>query len=64
MNPKMHEKKLRLSERSYVALLKAYTRTKDLNRGGDLHTELISNGLLKTNLFIGSALINMYAKCG
>lgn len=47
-----------------VAQLKACAYQKDLYNGSRLHTDILNNGLLKTNIFIGNTLIHMYAKCG
>eukprot|EP00250_Pteridium_aquilinum_P004408 c14619_g2_i1 orf=14-616(+) len=47
---------------SYVALLKACAKQKDLQRGNTLHTEIVQSGLLEKNLFVSSALVSMYAK--
>ncbi|KAI5082665.1 hypothetical protein GOP47_0002408 [Adiantum capillus-veneris] len=47
-----------------VAQLKACAQQKDLNRGGRLHVEISRKGFLKNNIFVGSALVSMYAKCG
>mgnify|MGYP002776112745 CR=1 FL=1 len=51
---------------SYVSLLKACAKKKDLQRGMDVHSAMLetAGGLLETNPFIGSSLIHMYAKCG
>ncbi|KAH7302692.1 hypothetical protein KP509_23G083100 [Ceratopteris richardii] len=37
---------------------------KDLERGTRLHVEIVQKGLLEHDTFVGSSLINMYAKCG
>ncbi|KAH7365539.1 hypothetical protein KP509_18G033700 [Ceratopteris richardii] len=47
-----------------VALLKSCTDQKDLQRGCELHADAVDKGLLEGNVFLGSALVNMYAKCG
>eukprot|EP00250_Pteridium_aquilinum_P018310 c24031_g7_i1 orf=367-1065(+) len=47
-----------------VALLKAFTKSKELYKGSRIHADIVNRGILKTNVFIGSSLINMYAKCG
>ena len=48
---------------TFVALLKACANLKDVERGKILHYEIISSNL-ETQLFVGSSLIDMYAKCG
>eukprot|EP00250_Pteridium_aquilinum_P008423 c1792_g1_i1 orf=1-459(-) len=47
-----------------VASLKACAKQKDLRRGAKLHIDIIRRGLLKSNVFVGTALVNLYAKCG
>lgn len=58
------DRSLQLSEQSFVALLKACTVVKDLEVGCKLHIEVARNGLLQRNIFVGSTLVHMYAKCG
>ncbi|KAI5067735.1 hypothetical protein GOP47_0018263 [Adiantum capillus-veneris] len=58
------ETSLHPSDYAFVCLLKACTGLKDLEMGSELHETIASEGLLKANLYIGSALIEMYAKCG
>ncbi|MCO5554424.1 hypothetical protein L7F22_007954 [Adiantum nelumboides] len=47
-----------------VALLKASAQRKDLHSGSKLHREASISGLDKNNVFVGNALVNLYAKCG
>ncbi|KAI5058728.1 hypothetical protein GOP47_0026898 [Adiantum capillus-veneris] len=49
---------------TYVELLKACKKLKDMERGLLLHSEVATTDLLKTDPFVGSALLDMYAKCG
>eukprot|EP00250_Pteridium_aquilinum_P019063 c24275_g6_i1 orf=480-1427(+) len=51
------------SRHTFVALLKACTKLKDVERGNELHAEIAKHGLLRTDLFVGSTLVDMYAKC-
>lgn len=53
-----------LSGFAYVALLKACTMVSDMETGSKIHHAIASNGFLQKNVFVGSALVNMYAKCG
>ncbi|KAH7284539.1 hypothetical protein KP509_34G058900 [Ceratopteris richardii] len=48
---------------TYVCILKACGTSGDLDMGFEIHSEICRNGLLEKNLFLGSALIDMYAKC-
>eukprot|EP00250_Pteridium_aquilinum_P018371 c24057_g2_i1 orf=1-420(-) len=52
------------SEYSCVALLKACTQLNDRDIGCQVHADITKQGLLEINVFVGSALIHMYAKCG
>eukprot|EP00250_Pteridium_aquilinum_P009442 c18670_g1_i1 orf=2-751(-) len=49
---------------TYVALLKACAKKKDLHEGSKIHNDIVRQGLHKKNVFVGSALLSMYAKCG
>eukprot|EP00250_Pteridium_aquilinum_P020973 c24999_g5_i1 orf=421-1284(+) len=55
---------LRPTGRVYVELLKACKKLKDLERGLDIHAEVAKTDLLTVDLFVGSALVDLYAKCG
>eukprot|EP00250_Pteridium_aquilinum_P002335 c12530_g1_i1 orf=584-1054(+) len=46
-----------------VALLKACATLKSLERGCALHGEIARRGLLDRDIFVGSSLVDMYAKC-
>ena len=48
---------------TFVCVLKACGNIRDVNQGRNLHTEFEMNGMLKNNLFVGNALMDMYAKC-
>eukprot|EP00250_Pteridium_aquilinum_P028431 c37140_g1_i1 orf=1-459(-) len=47
-----------------VSLLKESAENKDLHSGCQIHSAIVKRGLLWENMFLGSALVNMYAKCG
>lgn len=47
-----------------VATLKACAQQKDLRGGSKIHVEVFQRGLLRRNIFIGNALVNLYTKCG
>ncbi|KAH7287280.1 hypothetical protein KP509_32G048400 [Ceratopteris richardii] len=49
---------------TFVALLKACIQLKDLGRGLELHSHIVRMGILEKDVFVSSALIHMYAKCG
>ncbi|GLJ18953.1 hypothetical protein SUGI_0338960 [Cryptomeria japonica] len=48
---------------TFPCVIKACTNLCDLVRGREIHTFIVSKGLENDN-FVGSALIDMYAKCG
>lgn len=47
-----------------VAALKECANQKNLHRGSILHADILKEGLLESNVFIGSTLVNAYCKCG
>eukprot|EP00250_Pteridium_aquilinum_P030127 c406_g1_i1 orf=3-665(-) len=47
-----------------VTSLKACAKQKDLQRGISIHADIVRRGLLETNVFVGSSLVNLYVKCG
>lgn len=48
---------------TYASILKACGALGASNRGRELHAELKRKGLLVGDIFIGTALVDMYAKC-
>ncbi|KAH7292474.1 hypothetical protein KP509_29G070600 [Ceratopteris richardii] len=59
----MREDGIEPSKFTLVTLIKACARLQWLERGQDLHKEVIDMGL-EDDPFIGSVLVDMYAKCG
>ncbi|KAI5056119.1 hypothetical protein GOP47_0029640 [Adiantum capillus-veneris] len=49
---------------TYICSLKACGSIGDVNKGVDLHADIARKGLLETDLQVGSALVDMYAKSG
>eukprot|EP00250_Pteridium_aquilinum_P021360 c25097_g1_i3 orf=437-2410(+) len=49
---------------TYACVLKACGSIGDTEKGRDLHGDIAKKGLLKKDLVLGNALIDMYAKCG
>eukprot|EP00250_Pteridium_aquilinum_P018772 c24206_g14_i2 orf=126-974(+) len=47
-----------------VALLKVCANQKELHRGSRVHVDIVKCALVEKNVFVGTALVNMYAKCG
>ncbi|KAH7292702.1 hypothetical protein KP509_29G081800 [Ceratopteris richardii] len=60
----MTKKSLQPNDSTFVALLNACSRLKDIKRGNELYADIAGKGLMVSNQFIGNALIDMYAKCG
>ncbi|XP_057865084.2 pentatricopeptide repeat-containing protein At2g22070 [Cryptomeria japonica] len=48
---------------TYSSILQACAKTRALEQGMDIHQSIMENGLL-SDVVVGSALVNMYAKCG
>ncbi|KAH7298126.1 hypothetical protein KP509_25G027600 [Ceratopteris richardii] len=49
---------------TFCCMLKICGNTKDLRRGEEVHSEIITNGLLIQSFTLGGALVDMYVKCG
>ncbi|MCO5568287.1 hypothetical protein L7F22_021986 [Adiantum nelumboides] len=49
---------------TYVAILKACAVIRAFEKGRELHDEISRHGLLEHNIILGTALVDMYAKCG
>lgn len=47
-----------------VALLKTCTKLKDVERAFEIHADIFKTRLLEENVYVGSALVDTYAKCG
>jgi pentatricopeptide repeat protein len=52
------------NEVSFVCALKACCGLKAVERGREVHGEIVKNGLLEKNPFLGSVTVDMYAKSG
>eukprot|EP00250_Pteridium_aquilinum_P031545 c43809_g1_i1 orf=221-523(+) len=63
---KMREKRSShiLDVHTFVVLLNASAALKDLERGVQIHHDVAKMGFLERDPFVGSALLDMYAKCG
>ncbi|KAH7315541.1 hypothetical protein KP509_21G054200 [Ceratopteris richardii] len=49
---------------TYVCIIRACGNIVSLGKGCETHTEVSRKGFLKENVLVGSALVDMYAKCG
>ena len=47
-----------------VCVLKACADVQDINKGQELHFEIVKYGFLSKDTILGNALVDMYAKCG
>lgn len=52
------------SGHTFVAILKACKKLKDLEKGTKIHAEAARVGFLEGNLLVGNAIIDMYSKSG
>jgi pentatricopeptide repeat protein len=48
---------------TFTCLLKACGITRSLGKGKRIHEEIVSRGMLKENVVLGGALVDMYVKC-
>ena len=53
-----------ITSHAFVSLLKACTSSRDLERGLDVYSEISRFHCLQDDVFLGTALVDMYAKCG
>ncbi|KAI5081243.1 hypothetical protein GOP47_0004426 [Adiantum capillus-veneris] len=49
---------------TYACMLKTCSMTQNVDMGKQLHVEIVNRGLLENNVVLGTALVDMYAKCG
>jgi pentatricopeptide repeat protein len=49
---------------TFAGVLKACGSIRALNKGIQVHADLIREGLLQRDVLLGTALVDMYAKCG
>ncbi|KAH7414826.1 hypothetical protein KP509_14G013000 [Ceratopteris richardii] len=49
---------------TFICLLKACGITKSIDKGEWIHHEVSQHGMLENNIELGTALVDMYAKCG
>eukprot|EP00250_Pteridium_aquilinum_P004591 c14797_g3_i1 orf=327-677(+) len=61
---KIQEDSLHLTVYTFLSLLKACAKLKDVKIGREIHAELTRKGLSKNDSFVGNTLVYMYAKCG
>ena len=49
---------------SFIGILKACGSIGALDKGKQIHDEIVARGLLDKNVVLGTALVDMFAKCG
>jgi pentatricopeptide repeat protein len=52
------------NELTFSSILKACGSARDVARGEQIHDQIVDRGLFGSNLVLGNALVDMYAKCG
>ena len=48
---------------TYICMLKACGKVVAINKGKEIHEDIVRKGMLKRNIVLGTALVDMYAKC-
>ncbi|KAH7439192.1 hypothetical protein KP509_04G048900 [Ceratopteris richardii] len=61
---KMQSKGCSPDARTYTSVLKACALVGNIELGEHIHKEIARTSLLRTDMVLGTALLNMYAKCG
>ena len=61
---KMQQKGLSPDALTYVCILKACSSIKDAQKGSEIHAEIVKHGMLGNDSVLGTALVDMYVKCG
>jgi pentatricopeptide repeat protein len=49
---------------AFTSILKACGKTGAIDKGKEIHDEIVRRGLLQKDIMLGTALVDMYAKCG
>ncbi|KAI5071803.1 hypothetical protein GOP47_0014054 [Adiantum capillus-veneris] len=61
---RMQSKGVSPDARTYSCILKACSIVGDVTRGEHIHEEIARQGLLEMDVVLGTALVDMYVKCG
>jgi pentatricopeptide repeat protein len=51
-------------EATFICILSACGKIGAVDKGKQIHAEIVRRGLLETSLVLGNGLVDMYAKCG
>jgi pentatricopeptide repeat protein len=49
---------------TFICILKACGITRAIGKGKQIHDEIMDRGLLRSSIILGTALVDMYVKCG
>ena len=49
---------------NFICIMKACGTIGAIDEGKEIHTETVSRGLTNMNIILGTALVDMYARCG
>eukprot|EP00250_Pteridium_aquilinum_P021316 c25084_g9_i3 orf=3-239(+) len=49
---------------TYCSILKACVSIQAADKGKEIHDNIVKQGLLHDNIVLGTALVDMYTKCG
>mgnify|MGYP000105414638 FL=1 len=49
---------------TFISILKACMNTGAINKGKQIHDEIVQRGLLEEDIVLGTTLVDMYARCG
>jgi pentatricopeptide repeat protein len=49
---------------TFTCILKACGNIRAIDKGKQIHSEIVNRGLLSENVVLGNALVDMYVKCG
>ena len=60
---RMQSEGLSPDEITFISILKACASIGAINKGKEIHVDIITRGLLEKDTVLGTALVDMYAKC-
>ncbi|KAF5193356.1 Pentatricopeptide repeat-containing protein [Thalictrum thalictroides] len=60
----MQRERVKMDSKTIPSILSACGREGDFLRGKEVHGRVVQNIELKSDIAVGNALIDMYAKCG
>ena len=60
---RMHSEGISPDVVTFICILKACGNTRSIDEGKEIHDEIVTRNLLKKHIILGTALVDMYAKC-